>query len=120
MTETTGKIARQIWLPKYVVANVKTQKAKDTRPPRNQPTLHDAFVAMFESGLETYNSQLVAWEIEPRDTSDAGYYVLQFDGDSYTRAEQIASTEGVTILDVIVSLIRLANPKFNFSELLKR
>lgn len=119
MTETTGKIARQIWLPKNVVANIKTQKAKDNRPPRDQPTLHDVFVAMFESGLKKYDSQLVAWNIEPRDVNDSGYYVLTFDSDSYTRAEQIASTEGVTILDVIVSLIRLANDDFKFSELTK-
>lgn len=120
MTETTEKISRQIWLPRDVVSNVKTQKANDQRPPRKQPTLHDAFVAMFESGLAKYDTQQISWNIDPRDTSDSGYYVLHFDGDSYARAEQIASTEGVTILDVIVSLIRFANSDFNFSELLKQ
>ena len=120
MTETTERVSRQIWLPRDVVSNVKTQKANDKRPPRDQPTLHDAFVAMFESGLKTYDSQLVAWNIDPRDVNDSGYYVLKFDPDSYTRAEQLASTEGVTILDVIVSLIRLANSDFQFSELSKQ
>lgn len=117
MTETTEKVSRQIWLPRDVVANVKTQKANDNRPPRKQPTLHDAFVAMFEAGLEKYESGSCAWEIESRDMTDSGYYVLQFNGDSYTRAEQIASMQGVTILDVIVSLIRLANNDFNFSHI---
>lgn len=120
MTETTEKISRQIWLPRDVVSNVKTQKANDQRPPQKQPTLHDAFVAMFEMGLDQYESEQIAWNIDPRDVNDSGYYVLHFDPDKYTRAEQHAETEGVTILDVIVSLIRLANSDFKFSELSKQ
>jgi hypothetical protein len=119
MNEKKGEISRQIWLPQSVVANVQTQKVNDARSPRKKPTLKNAFISMFKAGLEKYESQSVSWNIEPRDVSDSGYYVLQFDSDSYTRAEQIASTEGVTILDVIVSLIRLGNNDFNFSKLSK-
>lgn len=107
MSNTTGT-PRQIWLSAEIVAEVQTQKINDPRPPRQKPTLHNIFVAMFIHGLKMYESNPTSVIIERRNTTDPGYYVPTFPQTEYDRAGEIAQSTGLSVVDVIVSLIGAA------------